>query len=153
MSAIPSPYRMFFLYIEPIVDIAAAYYTACNPSEYLTGQRLASSIQPIVIPTTQTTIALEQLGNLYLFLALNQHFVLSSTTSITTWRRLLLALLVADFGHLASMRGLGIQIYWNAWEWNVLTAGSVLLVYICALLRICFLLGVGMGKAGKAKAS
>ncbi|KIY68431.1 hypothetical protein CYLTODRAFT_453583 [Cylindrobasidium torrendii FP15055 ss-10] len=151
MSAIiPLTYRVFFLYIEPIVTIAVACYAALKPSGYLGA--VASSIQHTVIHTNQTKVVLEQLGNVYLFMALNEYFVLSSTRSTTTWKRLLLALLIADCGHLVSMRGLGVQVYWNIWEWNVFTAASVLLVYFYITLRICFLFDVGMGESRKVKA-
>ncbi|KIY69278.1 hypothetical protein CYLTODRAFT_317624, partial [Cylindrobasidium torrendii FP15055 ss-10] len=141
---IPSLYRVFFLYAEHLNHLVAAYLTAFKPSGYLSNLSLVSSTAPTVITTTQTTIALVQLGNMYLFLGLSQYLVLSSAPSTTTWKRLLLAVLVADFGHLASMRPLGMQVYWNVWEWNILTAGSTMLVYLCALMRICFILNVGM---------
>ena len=149
MSAIPSAYRTFFLYVEPISALAGAYYAAFQPSAYLRDLSLASSIKPIVVNTTQINMALQQLANLYLLFALNEHLVLSSTSSITVWKRLLLVLLIADFGHLLTMMPLGWGIYWKAWEWNTMSWGNVGFVYLGALTRLSFLFDVGLSSKRK----
>ena len=94
-------------------------------------------------------MSLYQLSNLYLLFALNEYLVLSSTSSLRTWRRLLFCLLIADFGHLATMIPLAQEkgwasVFWRVWEWNAMEWGSVGFVYVGALSRICFLLGVGV---------
>lgn len=140
MSTIPVlPYKLFFLYLEPVSALAGAYYAAFQPDTYLA--LLASSPNPA--PKT-TYVALLQLANLYLLFALNEHLVLSSTTSLRTWRRLLFGLLVADLGHLLSMAPLGLEVFWKVWEWNAMTFGSVGFVYLGASLRIAFLAGLGV---------
>jgi hypothetical protein len=90
------------------------------------------------------SISLAQLANLYLLFALNEHLVLSSTPSIKTWRRLLSCLLLADFGHLATMIPLGSDVFTNVPRWNMMVWGSVGFVYLGATLRICFLAGLGL---------
>ncbi|KIJ69678.1 hypothetical protein HYDPIDRAFT_62411, partial [Hydnomerulius pinastri MD-312] len=135
-------YRLFFLYVESLSAIAGAYYAAIDPSHYLSDLhfRCASRIrQP-----AQTYMSLYQLANLYLLFALNEHLVLSSSTSLSTWRRLLFCLLIADIGHLITMAPLGLSVFWRVWEWNAMVWGSVGFVYLGASLRICFLSGVGM---------
>ena len=148
-DAFPFPYRIFFLYIEPISALAGAYYAAIHPSRYLLD--LVSPIQSdftSVVPDTSTRMGLSQLANLYLLFALNEHLVLSSTSSLKTWNRLLFCLLVADFGHLATMIPAGPEIFWNVWKWNAMAWGSVGFVYLGATLRLCFLAGVGLGHDG-----
>lgn len=54
-------------------------------------------------------------------------------------------LLVADFGHLATMIPAGTEIFWNVSKWNAMAWGSVGFVYLGASLRLCFLAGVGLG--------
>lgn len=54
-------------------------------------------------------------------------------------------LLIADFGHLYSMKELGPRIYYDVLGWNAGDWGNVPWVYAGATLRICFLAGVGMG--------
>ncbi|KAF8505933.1 hypothetical protein F5888DRAFT_1791884 [Russula emetica] len=143
---IPFPYRLFFLYIEPISALAGMYYAAIHPSDYLLD--LVSPIQgdfSRAALDTPTSMTLFQLSNLYLLFALNEHLVLSSTSSMKTWRRLLFSLLVADFGHLATMIPAGTEIFWNVSKWNAMAWGSVGFVYLGASLRLCFLAGVGLG--------
>src|ERR1700678_3310818 len=109
------PYRLFFLYIEPISALAGAYYAAFRPQNYV--KDLSFGTTPDSSPlSTQTNMVLIQLANLYLLFALNEHFVLSSTNSIVTWRRLLMGLLIADFGHLVTMAPAGSGVFWRVWE-------------------------------------
>src|SRR6266404_2377591 len=143
----PLPYRLFFLYIEPISALAGAYYAAIHQDNYLCD--LVASTNSQFTPgavDTPTRMSLLQLANLYLLFALTEHLVLSSTPSLKTWRRLLFCLLIADFGHLASMSPAGPDIFWRVWKWNAMAWGSVGFVYLGATIRICFLTGVGLGR-------
>ncbi|KAJ3830359.1 hypothetical protein F5880DRAFT_1516120 [Lentinula raphanica] len=152
MSAFPFfPYTFFFLYIEPISALAGAYYAAFKPQQYLNDLCLSGTAGKPILPimTTQTNMVLLQLANLYLLFALNEHLVLSSTTSIKTWRRMLFCLLIADFGHLLSMAPLGLDVFWKIWEWNAMVWGSVGFVYAGASMRISFLCGIGLDPATK----
>jgi hypothetical protein len=54
-------------------------------------------------------------------------------------------MLIADFGHLYSMRGLGPRVYFDVLGWNAGDWGNVPWVYAGATLRMCFLAGVGLG--------
>lgn len=143
------PYRLFFLYIEPISALLGAYYAFFRPEDY---------IQDLTFPPpdfkyagtpaaldTQTSMVLLQLANLYLLFAWNEHFVLRSTDSLRTWRWLLAGLLIADFGHLYSMALVGSGVFWRVWEWNAMVWGSVGFVYAGATMRMCFLAGIGLG--------
>ena len=148
------PYKLFFLCIEPISALAGAYYASFHPTEYL--HDLVSPTTPEFtvsgpFPDTPTLMTLYQLGNLYLLFALNEFLVLSSTSSVTTWKRLLLCLLIADFGHLATMIPAGLEIFWNVWKWNAMAWGSVGFVYMGASMRIAFLSGVGLPATAKYK--
>ncbi|KAJ3501499.1 hypothetical protein NLJ89_g9312 [Agrocybe chaxingu] len=145
-TPIPLLYRLFFLYIEPLSALAGAYYAAFRPQDYLNDLSFGLPYTDSPNPT-QTSMALLQLANLYLLFALNEHFVLSSTSSIRTWRRLLIGLLVADFGHLATMSLVGWEVFWHFWEWNAMIWGSVGFVYLGASMRTCFLLGVGLARS------
>lgn len=140
------PYRLFFLYIEPFSALLGALYAA-RPAEYLSLLTLSTSgVANSTIPSTQVKMSLYQLSNLYLLFALNEHLVLSSTTSRRTWNRLLFCLLIADFGHLVTMAPLGLDAFWKVWEWNAMLWGSVGFVYIGATMRLSFLFGLGLEK-------
>lgn len=168
MANIPKHYRLFFLYIEPLSALLGAYWAAFRPASYLaflTSSALARAAShlsflgthshAIAIPETPTLITLYQLANLYVLFALNEHLVLSSTTSLKTWKTLLFCLLVADLGHLATLIPLAMEKgffteYLAFWKWNAMEWGSVGFVYAGATMRACFLMGVGMD-AGEAK--
>lgn len=60
------------------------------------------------------------------------------------WKTVLFGLLVADLGHLYSVKGLGLGIYWKVTEWNSMAWGNVGFVYMGAAMRTCFLAGVGL---------
>lgn len=98
-----------------------------------------------------TSIVLSQLANLYLLFALNEALVLRSTGDLRVWRTVLLGLLIADFGHLYSVSGLGSWVYWDVTRWNAIDYGNVLFVYLGASMRIAFLFGVGLTTSSKAK--
>ncbi|KAF7975151.1 hypothetical protein HWV62_10321 [Athelia sp. TMB] len=135
------PYRIFFLYIEPISALAGAYYAAIEPNAYLKDLAPAVSSSSLATPMYMTLL---QLANLYALFALNEHLVLSSTSSLRVWRRLLFCLLLADFGHLATMAPVGSAIFWRFWEWNAMAWGSVGFVYFGASMRMSFLMGIGL---------
>ncbi|TVY31735.1 hypothetical protein LSUB1_G008316, partial [Lachnellula subtilissima] len=135
---LPRLYSIFFLTIEPLSALAGAYYAHVHPVTYLslTHSQISSSSSPLsTVPSPRsplplsTTVALTQLANLYLLFALNEALVLRSTVDLRVWRTLLFGLLLADFGHLWSVKALGTGVYWRAWEWNCMAWGNVGFVY------------------------
>lgn len=141
---LPTIYSIFFLVIEPISALVGAYFGHFQQTAYLQMTHLASS------PTTSseiplsTSIVLSQLANLYLLFALNEALVLRSTSNLRVWKTVLFGLLLADFGHLYSVKALGPEIYWEAWNWNAMHWGNVGFVYAGATMRLAFLSGVGL---------
>jgi hypothetical protein len=111
---LPRLYSLFFLVLEPISALVGAYFAHFHPSTYLT-LTTPLSPSPSSLPLS-TTIALTQLANLYLLFTINEALVLRSTSDLRVWRTLLFGLLVADLGHLWSVRGLGVGGYWRFWE-------------------------------------
>ena len=157
---IPLLYRLFFLYIEPISALVGAYFAALQPADYLAylaPTPASAAAVASVAPPTPTLISLFQLANLYLLSALNEHFVLSSTSDQRVWRRLLFGLLVADFGHLATMIPLAQEkgfydVFVNIPRWSAMEWGSVGFVYAGASMRISFLSGLGISQLQDANA-
>jgi hypothetical protein len=139
---LPLLYNVFFLLIEPFSALVGAYYAHFQPEEYLRLTHAASLPSPLPLGTT---VALSQLGNLYLFFALNEALVLRSTSDLTVWKTVLFVLLIADVGHLWTVRSLGLSIYYNVLAWNAIDWGNVPFVYFGATMRIAFLAGVGLG--------
>lgn len=144
-------YRLFFLLIEPISALVGAFY-----NHFLQRRYLELLDAPSTPPTTEmlplgTSVAMSQLANMYLFFALNEALVLRSTADLRVWRAVLFVLLVADLGHLYSMKELGVRVYYDVTGWNAGDWGNVPWVYAGAVLRVCFLAGVGLGESRRLK--
>jgi len=135
-------YTVFFLYIEPLSTIIGAVYAYFLPSTYLSLTHPHSA--PSHAVPTGTQVALAQLANLYFLFALNEGLVLRSTKDISVWRTLLFGLLVADLGHLAACAALGSSKYWDVTGWNEMDWGNIAFVYVGAIMRCCFLTGIGV---------
>lgn len=152
MPTIPLPYKVFFLWIEPVATLAGAVAAWLYPLYYLNETHAASTPQKLLGLPISTQVALGQLGNMYLAFALNEALVLRATNDLKVWRALLLGLLIADFGHLFACYPLGIHAYYDVPNWKPIAYGNYLFVYFGATFRTCFLLSVGMGGPTKAKA-
>jgi hypothetical protein len=138
----PTFYRLFFLTIEPISALVGAYFAHFQPQTYLQLTHALSALQTNIPLGTQ--VVLTQLANLYFLFAINEALVLRSSSDLRVWRTLLFGLLVADFGHLYSVLGLGTGVYWKVYEWSAMDWGNVGFVYAGALTRIAFLCGLGI---------
>ncbi|KAK4460172.1 hypothetical protein QBC42DRAFT_272988 [Cladorrhinum samala] len=139
---LPVLYRLFFLLVEPLAALVGAYFAFFDQKTYLELTHAASSTSHI---PTGTSIVLSQLANLYLFFAINEALVLRSTSDLRVWKTVLFCLLVGDIGHLYTVSQLGVQIYWDVFNWNSIDLGNIPFVYFGALMRVAFLAGVGLG--------
>lgn len=150
---IPTLYKLFFLYIEPISTIIGAYYAFFLPSTYLYLTHRGPYLSSVFSPPVATITALAQLANLYALFAVNEALVLRAAYekgkgyNLRVWRTLLFGLLLADMGHLCSVKETGTfeEVYLGWRQWNSMAWGNVGFVYLGALTRICFLCGVGLG--------
>lgn len=140
---LPVIYRVSFLLIEPIFALFGFIIAHFKPLEYLQLTHRASAPSAIAALPISTNIVIDQVANLYLLFAFNEAFILRSTSDLRVWRTVLLGCLIADFGHLYTVRALGPDIYWKIHEWNIMDFGNVGFVYAGASMRIAFLLGVG----------
>ncbi|KAI1457208.1 hypothetical protein F4805DRAFT_457965 [Annulohypoxylon moriforme] len=145
-SVLPLTYRAFFLIIEPLSALVGAFYAHFRQHEYLA---MTSHASPPM--SFGTSVVMSQLANLYLLFALNEALVLRSTGDLKVWKTVLFGLLVADFGHLYSVKAHGAWMYWDARRWNAIDYGNVLFVYLGASMRMAFLAGVGLGTSGESK--
>ena len=133
-STIPLLYRLFFLYIEPVATAVGAYYAALDQQAYM---HLTLPSVTTAISACESTV-LYQLANLYFVFALNEALVLRATSDVRVWKVFLFGLLLADFGHLASVRGvMGWEVYYR------FGSGTAC---IGAILGLC-MLGLRCGRA------
>ncbi|KAJ4198321.1 hypothetical protein NW755_001008 [Fusarium falciforme] len=141
-------YRLFFLVVEPISALVGAYYSHFRQETYLNLLNSDSAPSPDASAPLATSVAMSQLANMFFFFfALNEALVLRSTADLRVWRTVLFVLLLADVGHLYSMRELGASIYWDVAGWNVSDLGNVPWVYVGMTMRLCFLAGFGLGES------
>ncbi|KZZ91764.1 hypothetical protein AAL_06518 [Moelleriella libera RCEF 2490] len=150
---LPMIYRIFFLLVEPVSALVGAFFNHFRQTRYLSLLHAASAPQFDSALPLSTSVAMSQLANMYMFFAINEAFVLRSTWDMRVWRAVLLVLLIADFGHLYTMKELGPRIYIDVLNWNIGDWGNVPWVYAGATLRICFLAGIGMQDSRRAKKS
>ena len=141
-TPIPWPYRLFFLYIEPISTLVGAYFAHFQQAYYM-GQTYSTATGLLGV-STRESIVLSQLANLYLAFTLNEALVLRATTDRRVWSALLLVLLIADCGHVYSVKAVGLDVYYEFWKWTAMYWGNLGFVYLGATLRTCFLLGIGL---------
>ncbi|CBX91712.1 hypothetical protein LEMA_P072200.1 [Plenodomus lingam JN3] len=144
---LPRLYRFVFLWLEPASIAVGALYACFMQSTYLRLTHAASAPPPASLPTS-VSIIMAQLANLYLGLAILEASILRTTSELSVWRCTLIGLLIADLGHLLSVRALGSKIYWQYWQWNAIDWGNIPFVYFLALTRICLLLDVGFRRQG-----
>jgi hypothetical protein len=170
--AIPLFYRIFHLYIEPLVLIPGGIYLALfQPSQFIystTPLPVSSPYAPSTLlkatsaPSHLTLFLLYNTAALYSMFGLTELLVLraaeklNAKDQVSVWKALLFAILVCDFGHLAALgkiMGPSWVVDWKGWrgeDWtNIVILGTGI------VLRLCFLLGVGMGgrERGKGKRS
>lgn len=94
-----------------------------NPDWFLAEQ--VSSEEPLV-PSINSRLVALQLGNLYLLLCMVGLAVLSSTSEIKVVRNYLVALWIADIGHVAlTWHALGHDSFVDIAGWNAMTWGNV----------------------------
>jgi hypothetical protein len=165
---IPLLYRIFHLYIEPLVLIPGGIYLALfQPSQFIystTPLPVSSPYAPSTLlkatstPSHLTLFLLYNTASLYCMFGLAELLVLgaaeklSAKDQVSVWRALLSALLVCDFGHLAALgkvMGPSAVVDWREWRGEDWTNIVILVAGIA--LRSCFLLGVGMGGRGRGK--
>jgi hypothetical protein len=150
---LPRFYTAFFLVIEPVAALVGAFFAHFRQLDYLQMTHAASAPANVSTIPLSTSVVLSQLANLYLLFTINEALVLRSTSNLRVWKTVLFGLLVADFGHLYSIKELGHQVYWNVLKWNAMDWGNVAFVYAGATMRMMFLAGVGLNTESGRKAA
>lgn len=97
--------------------------TVADPDWFLAEQ--IPSEEPLT-PSINSRLVVLQLGNLYLLLCMVGLAVLSSTSEIKVIRNYLVALWIADIGHIAfTWHALGHGSFVDVAGWNAMTWGNV----------------------------
>ncbi|EFQ26691.1 uncharacterized protein LY79DRAFT_666969 [Colletotrichum navitas] len=127
-SALPAFPRLVFTIFEPISLVGGFLGPVINPDWFISEQIVGSAgsvVPPIPASDNDRLVAL-QLGNLYLLLAMIGLAVLNLTSEIKVVRGYLVALWVADIGHIyACYHFLGLDRFLDVTHWNAMTWGNV----------------------------
>jgi hypothetical protein len=149
MSHIALPYRIYFLYIEPILSLSAVYLTIYQPSTYLHKAHCPPPIPSSASLPTSTIAVLDQLASVLAVLGLLEGLVLhiaSRRRDLALWHAVLGPLVVSDVLWMRAIVGKGpSEGYWrNPWLWDGDGWGNFGVTWAGLLLRSAFFLGIGV---------
>ena len=133
------PYRIFFLYIEPVLALGGSYFSVADPERLLLGiVPLPAFIMesPLTI-TPIMQLLLTNIGALYVLFAMNEAIVLRCTREKSVWVAIIAGLLVSDFGHLYAAYAIAPEralqlVNWSSDEWiNVRLFFTEIRIFCC----------------------
>lgn len=140
-SALPSFPRVVFTIVEPVSLIAGGIAPLFSPDWFIQEQ-ITGSKTDLEFSDSARLVAL-QLGNAYLLLCMLGVAVLMSTSELRVVKAYLLALWVADIGHLGlTYMMLGYARFTNVSNWNAMTWGNVAATAFLCLTRSAYFLGL-----------
>ncbi|KAJ5623098.1 hypothetical protein N7490_011703 [Penicillium lividum] len=142
--------HIIFGILEPISLVAGSLAPIFDLDGFISGQT-----PHVQAPTIQhpSSIALAyQLGNLYNLLFLVGVGVLHTTTEPKVLRNYLIALAIADIGHVyATYVAMGWDAFMDVGAWNALTWGNIGATAFLFVNRVLYFMGLfGQAKAPKA---
>lgn len=147
---IPLIYTIFLLWLEPIAAFSGTIHALFKPQLFL------AIITPAVTdtsasPTAVESLLLAQLGSMYLYFAFIGAVLLRYIGSqrLDIWRLVICGQTLSDIGHLYGLwlvaRLMGAEsVFWNPIEWRSEDVMNIGLTWFDFLLRIAFLMGVGV---------
>ncbi|KAL8878533.1 MAG: hypothetical protein Q9198_003676 [Flavoplaca austrocitrina] len=142
------PYRILFLYIEPLAAFFGTYTNLFQPEPYLL------SLSPNAVYSSLTYPIYAQIAGHDLLFSWLQAVLLRSTSSVKIWKIVLFGMLMCDVLHLyGSYVVLGAGGFFNPQTWRWEEWITFVMTYGPGLLRAAFCLGIGVGKVPKAKNS
>ncbi|KAI8935743.1 hypothetical protein NX059_007263 [Plenodomus lindquistii] len=141
---IPLPYTLWHLTIEPLLALTGAYHLHFHPTFYHTYMPSTSAYN------ASSQIIYNQLATTYLFFAFIEAVVLRVVHDLRAWRTIVFGLALCDVGHVyAAWCEMGVEgvkgcAGWRREEWiaNFLNLWPL-------VVRVGFLMGVGMGRGSK----
>ncbi|CAG8982949.1 hypothetical protein HYALB_00003527 [Hymenoscyphus albidus] len=141
MTSILPPFPKFVLTVlEPISLVAGAVAPFISAEWFIAEQSPLTPVQPI--SANAATVAY-QLGNIYLLLAMVGIAVLYTTTEAAVVRNYVIALWIADIGHVAiTCYGIEYARLIDIASWNPMTWGNIAATVFLFMTRTGYLLGL-----------
>ncbi|KAF2033857.1 hypothetical protein EK21DRAFT_57914, partial [Setomelanomma holmii] len=138
---IPAVYKIWHLWIEPLMALGGVYKLHWNPEEYFSYMPRTARYSP------EARIICDQLASTYLMFAVIELLVLRVAYNLQTWKAVVFALTVCDAGHVyAAWAEMGTMDFFCPWLWQGKDTVTMVLTVAPLLLRIAFLLELGFRK-------
>jgi hypothetical protein len=139
----PAFYRIFFTWLDPLVCIWGAYMDFFDPTLVL------SSHIPNLPADIGHTMILRQRGGGMLNFGFISAVLLRYTTDLNIWRIVQFACLIVDFTEFwGGFGALGTQGRLDVGTWRVEDWATMGITGTATLVRMAFLMGIGLGSAG-----
>ncbi|KAK1656061.1 hypothetical protein BDP81DRAFT_14840 [Colletotrichum phormii] len=144
-AALPTFPRLVFTVFEPISLVGGFLGAVINPDWFISEQ-IAHGAISAAVPTPESDnarlVAL-QLGNIYLLMAMVGLAVLNLTSELKVVRGYLVALWIADLGHIyVCYHVMGLDRFLDVASWNSMAWGNVGVTALLCLTRTAYLLGL-----------
>jgi len=139
-SRLPTLPRIVFTVLEPI-SLIGGFVPAVFFPDWFINEQLA---QPAAVASPENSrLVAQQLGNAYGLLFMVGVAVLYTTSELKVVRNYLMALLIADIGHVAvTYLALQHDKFMAVSQWNAMTWGNVGATTCLAMMRAAYLLGL-----------
>lgn len=145
MSKIPILYRIFFLYIDPLVCLLGIYTFFFDHPIYIkngTPRSLSSTI-PNQNLTPLETFLLSALGSYSLCIFGIQILLLHQFHDVKIWRIVMFSILLTDLGLLYTVYSVDPTAFWDVGGWTSGDWSNNGILGVVIAIRSAFLLGVG----------
>jgi len=148
ISKINPFYRIFLLYIEPVLALSGAYLAFFQPARFLVGTA-PSPISTPFLPSSSITpdpvikFLCADIAALYVLFTINEAVVLRLTRDYSVWRAVVFAMLVCDVGHVYGIYEADPVGSLSIAGWTMEEAINNGILGFGVILRVAFLLGVG----------
>jgi hypothetical protein len=137
----PFVYILWHLYLEPIFALGGVYHLHFAPQEYFSYMPASSTYAP------GSQIVYDQLAACYLFFAFVEGVLLRVVDDQQTWRTIVFGLLLCDLGHCyAAVAEMGWEVL-GGQMWRGKDGVTNCLNLLPVVIRMGYLLGVGVPKA------
>ncbi|KAG9232460.1 hypothetical protein BJ875DRAFT_466758 [Amylocarpus encephaloides] len=152
MSHIPLLYRIFFLYIDPLICLSGIYIFFTSPILYITNGTPTtishSHPDPTVLLNGFTDYLLTSLGSYALFVFAMQILLLhgfndAAAIKLRIWKRVQFGILLIDLGLLYGVWRADPAGFWKVAEWDQGDWTNNGILGFVALTRTAFLVGLG----------
>lgn len=146
MYQAPFIYRFLFLWLEPFAAFSGSIMAIFTPVRYLRVMTPTGKYEPSM------QVVLDQLAATYFLFAFNQAVVLRVAKDVKVQKAMLLGMLLCDIVHMyGTANAIGWETQLNPAAWRMDDWINVVFLYGMSLMRIGFLLDVGVSRSADSK--